>query len=223
VSPEGSPLDFVYRWKDAEARRDTGSDSVSVDGQEAQAGDLEVVESEGESHDGALEPAQEIPDEDLSDELFEWSADREQALIDAFEATPEGAVARVHQQIEQIALALQAGTLHREQAGPLLAEVEAYLTGKVKAEQRKPAVMDAAFAQSRADKSNALAAWLEAVAALRQYLESGEAVQLKIAFYAAEQASGFMTSSRDVLLACEPEWEAPADDDEGEEEIQDED
>ena len=206
MSQDSSPLDFVFGWKDSGGRRETGGDSVSVqaDSEAGQAdhrgqGDTPARETVGS-------PADNVADQELANELFEWTEDREQALIDALEAAPEGAVPRVHQQLLEIASALEAKTVGPERAGALLAEVEGYLAQRIAAQQRKPPVADPSFTQTRADKSNALAAWQEAVTALREYLSSGEAVQLKLAFYAAEQAAAFLASSRDALLASEPEW-----------------
>jgi hypothetical protein len=207
VSSDDAPLNFVLRWKEGDAPRDTGGDSVAVEAASEQA----RLEAEQELTKGLLDSpvqlAEELSDEELADESFEWSADREQALIDAFEATLEGAVPRVHQQIEEIARALQEGTLDPQRAGLLLTEVEVYLAQKVTSEKQKPLVDHPAIMQARADKANALATWQEAVAALREYLSSGDAIQLKIAFYAAEQGVGFLAASRDGLLAAEPEWE----------------
>lgn len=211
MSSEDKPLDFVFRWKESE-RRDTGTDSVSVEVPD-QEGDAELEAEQDQSPVAGEGFLDEISDEDLSEESFQWSAEREQALEDAFAQAPEGTAPRVQLQIQAIITALQEGSLQRPRAELLLSEVEAYLAAKVKAEQRKLPVAHEAFLQSRADKLNALFSWQESVAALREYLEGNDPVQLKVAIYAAEQACGLLDGALDVLLAAEPE----PDDDEADE------
>jgi hypothetical protein len=200
-----SPVDLLLAWQEAGARRESSSDSVASlgppEGVELRAGARGL-----EADPAALTRIEEAPpDQEYGPELFEWSADREQALIDALEQSPEGAVPRVHAQLEGILEGLQSGGLPSEKAALLVAEVEIYLAGRLQAERCKRPVADEDFMQSRADKLNALIAWQESAAALREYLEHGEAVQLKVAAYAAEQANSFLTGSREVLMACEPE------------------
>ena len=206
MSEDNPSLDLLLRWKEGEVRRESGRDTVSVDA-EASPGEGELVARRQSGSEKAQESPdtleQELSDEDLGDELFEWSADREQALIDALEETHEGSVPRVHQQLEDIANALQAGELQPERAAQLLTEVDTYLATKVAAEKRKVTVAHQAFVSSRADKLNALFAWQESATALREYLQHGEAVQLKVAFYAAEQAQGFLAAARDQLMEAE--------------------
>jgi hypothetical protein len=93
----------------------------------------------------------------------------------------------------------------------LLTEVDTYLATKVAAEKRKATVAHPAFVSSRADKLNALFAWQESATALREYLRNGEAVQLKVAFYAAEQAQGFLAAARDQLMEAEADLDEPED------------
>lgn len=207
MSPEEKPLDFVFRWKEGDALRDTGHDSVSMEQ------DREEADSEGElearGDDAPLEGEGLVgegpTDDDLRDESFQWSAEREAALEEAFAQTPEGTAPAVQMQIQSIIGALQEGSLPRPRAEMLLGEVENYLAGKVKAEQRKVPVAHPSFVQSRADKLNALFSWQESVVALREYLENHDPVQLKVAIYASEQAVGLLDGALDMLLAAEPE------------------
>lgn len=224
-------VDLLLHWKDdAGTRRDGGEDLITV-GQHLELGGDGAVEGGGAElgvDPSSLKIIDEVPpEEEYGPEYFEWSEDREQALCDALEAAPEGAVATVHTQLEAIAKGLEGGTLPPDRARMLLREVDTYLQGRIKAENAKRPVEDGDFMQSRGDKLNALVAWQESASALREYLDTGEAVQLKVATYAAEQAHSFLTGSREVLMACEPELDdEPLEDEEEEyddEDLEDED
>lgn len=219
MSSDDRPLDFVFRWKESE-RRDAGTDSVSVEVPDQEGlpeAEAEQTPAAPVAGEGYLE---EVSDEDLSEESFQWSAEREQALEEAFAQAPEGTAPRVQLQIQAIISALQEGSLQRPRAELLLGEVETYLAARVKAEQRKVPVAHEAFLQSRADKLNALFSWQESVTALREYLEGHDPVQLKVAVYAAEQACGLLDGALDVLLAAEPEPEGEPGQNEGEESLE---
>ena len=205
------PVDFLLQWQStAEKRRTTHQDSVEVEvpeGEAAEAGTVEHAPSESEP-EAVPEEFVETPEEPgphvEDDEEFEWSEDRERALDAAFSQAPEGSSPRVHLQLESIIAALSEAKLAAPQALVLVGEIDAYLQKRLQAERAKVPVAHPAFLQSREDKVKALVAWQEAAAALREYLEHGEEVQLKVARYAAEQGRTFLEASLEVLLAAEP-------------------
>lgn len=203
-------LDFVLQWKEQGQRARSGADRVSVQLDAAPAEEQQLESSEGT----APEESPELYDEALSAsvagtaddaELFEWSADREQAIFDALREMPQGAVPRVHAQLDAIARGLESGKLEKAYALGLLGEVDEYLAARIAAEECKTPVAHDAFIASRADKLNALYAWAESAAALREFIETGEQVHLKVAAYAADQGHAYLTGSREVLLAADPE------------------
>lgn len=193
MSEDSHRLDLQIRWEEEGVRRDQSSDSVVV----GEAPDQEALSEYTElEEEGSIE---EGPDD------FEWDADREQALLDALDETVEGTSPIVHRHIEQLLVGLKTESIETEQAGEILEEILAFLDDQIAWEQAKAPVEHADFMQSRADKLNALAAWQEAARALLEFLENGEAVQLKVAEYAAEQGRGFLEQSLDLLMACEPD------------------
>ncbi len=200
-------VDLILQWRDSDARRDSASDSIAVgDPEESEAGEALAGGGSGGEF-GSLESiAEDAPLEHAEDEddEFEWSEEREQALMDALDSAPEGTPAQVQQQLEAIASALEAKELIPEAARRLLSEVDAYLLAQLQRETRKRPVAHPEFMQARAEKLNALAAWQECAGALRAYVETGEEVQLKVARYAGEQASSFLSTSWELLLAAEP-------------------
>ena len=193
---EQQQLDLKLRWEEGGARRDQSRDTVEV----GEAAEEEALQEHKESD------PEETFEEDEDDD-FEWDADREQALLDALEETVEGTSPIVHRYIETVMAGLKAETMSAEEATEMLVEIQAYLDDQIKWEQSKAPVENEEFMQSRKDKLNALYAWSESRAALAEYLQSGDSVQLKVASYAAEQAKGFLEQSLDLLMACEPEEE----------------
>ena len=191
-------VDVKLRWEDGGVRRDQSRDTVEV----GEAGEEEALQEH-------LDPESEGPAEEDAEDEFEWDADREQALLDALEETVEGSSPIVHRYIETVMAGLKAETMPAEEATEMLGEIQAYLDDQIEWEQSKPPVEHEDFMQSRKDKLNALFAWSESRAAITEYLLNGDAVQLKVASYAAEQARGFLEQSLDLLMACEPEddWE----------------
>ena len=214
---DSEALDFTLRWKESDtSRRESGHDSVSVGDEDNAA--AEAVQSEAEDErvleddsDGWDDPDDESPEAD-GEERFQWTAEREAQLEEAFESIPADAPARVHLQLNDIANALENGSLKKERALGLIAEVETYLSTRIKAEQRKAPVDHAEFMKYREDKLNALFAWQETATALREYCTSAEEVQLRVARYAAEQASDFLHHAWDTLQAAEPEPDEPEED-----------
>lgn len=199
-------VDVRLRWEDEGRRRDQSADSVSV-------GDVDDEDAVAEEVD---EDAQEIEPDDDGDE-FQWDADREQALLDALEETVEGTTPLVQRHIESVMMGLKAETMSAEEARHALSEIDEYLSENLDWEQSKPPVDHEDFMQSRKDKVNALCAWRESVNALREYLDKGEEVQLKVASYAAEQGKSFLEQSLDLLMACEPQevkWDEEEEEDE---------
>ena len=223
MSQAEGPLDFTLRWTESDAPRDSGHDSVSVGGESAEhaeavgVDDSRVVEDDSDGWDDHDEDA---PVEADGEDDFQWSAEREAELEEAFESIPADAPARVHLQLNDISSALKGGSLSKERALGLISEVEAYLSARIKAEQRKSPVDHEAFMSYRAGKLNALYAWQETATALREFCTAGEDVQLRVAQYSAEQASDFLHNAWDTLQSVEPEPEEDGefDDDEDEDE-----
>lgn len=144
-------------------------------------------------------------DADDAPEFFEWTADRHRAIEKALGEAPSGALPRVHSQLEAVAGALENGALALEEALHLLAEVEAYLEQRNTHLGTRVPVAHAAVIDSRADRQRALDAYSEALASLREYLATGDAIHLQVARYATEQGSSFLACARSVILAAEPE------------------
>lgn len=200
-------VDLILRWRESDARRDGASDSIAVgDHPESEGGEAFLGGGSGAEFGSLESVAEEAPLEHAEDEddEFEWSEEREQALMDALDSAPEGTPAQVQQQLEAIASALEAKELSGEAARRLLAEVDAYLLAQLQKETRKRPVSHPGFMQARAEKLNALAAWQESAGALREFVENGDPVQLRVARYAGEQASSFLSASWELLLAAEP-------------------
>lgn len=224
--PEGA-LDFTLRWKEAEAPRESRHDSVSVgldESEQAEAIQVEderALEDDSDGWDDELDADALEPD---GEDDFQWSAEREAQLEEAFESIPADAPARVHLQLNDISNGLKDGSLSQERGLALISEVEAYLSARIKAEQRKAPVDHEAFMSYRADKLNALYAWQETATALREFCTGKEDVQLRVAAYAAEQASDFLHNAWDTLQSAEPEpddlkEDSVEDDDEPDEEV----
>ena len=207
---DSEALDFTLRWKEAEApRRESEHDSVSVGEEESEAAEAVKGEAEDErvledDSDGWDAPDDDSPEADGA-ERFQWTAEREAQLEEAFESIPADAPARVHLQLNDIANGLEDKSLSKERGLVLIGEVEAYLSARIKAEQRKAPVDHAEFMKYREDKLNALYSWQETATALREYCTANEDVQLRVARYAAEQASDFLHHAWDTLQAAEPE------------------
>ncbi len=206
MSSEQQQVDVKLRWEDGGARRDQSRDTVEV----GEAGDEEALQEH-------LDPESDEPAEEDADDEFEWDADREQALLDALEETVEGSSPIVHRYIETVMMGLKAQTMAADEATEMLVEIQAYLDDQIEWEQSKAPVEHEDFMRSRKDKLNALYAWSESRAAIAEYVQSGDEVQLKVASYAAEQARGFLEQSLDMLMACEPEDDWEEDDFEDEE------
>ena len=206
MSSEQQQVDVKLRWEEGGVRRDQSRDTVEV----GEAGEEEALQEH-------LDPESEGPAEEDAEDEFEWDADREQALLDALEETVEGSSPIVHRYIETVMAGLKAETMPVEEATEMLTEIQAYLDDQIEWEQSKPPVEHEDFMQSRKDKLHALFAWSESRAAIAEYMQSGDAVQLKVASYAAEQARGFLEQSLDMLMACEPEEDWDEDDAEEEE------
>lgn len=137
-------------------------------------------------------------------EFFEWTEDRERAIQECLETTVPGTLPTVHLQLQSVLQALKHGNLASPQAYPLIREIEVYLDGKVRYEERKVPVAHPSFLVARADKLKALYAWEEACRALREFVRDGQAVQLEVAAYAADQGSAFLAGVRRTLLEAEP-------------------
>lgn len=201
-------LDFTLLWKESEASRELRhDDSVSLAQEENEpvamvtAQEARVLEDDSDGWDEAkdVEPGQADGEDD-----FEWSAEREAELEEAFESIPVDAPARVHLQLSDIASGLKDGALAKPRALALLFEVEAYLRARIKAEERKPLVDHELFMSYRADKLNALYAWQETATALREFCTCGDQVQLRVACYAADQASDLLHKAWESLQSAEP-------------------
>ena len=207
---EDSDFDVRLSWQDREAKlRNTDKDSVAVGTEALQANTLVegVTQGELESDD---EFGDDVPDstyiEDQDDE-FEWTEERERALEEALDESPEGTVPRVQVQLEAIKTGLESQSIDAEQGRALLTEVDKYLKFKIENEQQKIPVEHSELMQSRKEKLNALFAYQEAATALREYVEKGEAMQLKVAAYATEQGGSFLNAARELLMNSEPDYE----------------
>ena len=222
MKEEEQQLDVRLNWRETQSRRDGARDSVSVTALRGESrAETELQAPEGRGTDGAEQTlfAQEQAELETEEE-FQWSADRERALTEALQQAPEGAVPRVHLQLQAIAQGLEAKTLQPERALELLSEVEAYLSVRLQAEHRKAPVKDELFMQSRTEKINSLYAYQESQTALAEYCRQEDSLQLKVATYAADQGLGFLAASRQALMQAEPEC---VDDDDDEYEYEDED
>ena len=204
MSETEPPLDFTLRWEESEvadkARRgDFFSATLAQD-------DAVLAESSParDDSDGWDEVKEVDPGQADGEDDFEWSAEREAELEEAFESIPVDAPARVHLQLGDIASGLKEGALAKPRALALLFEVERYLTTRIKAEERKPPVDHELFMSYRADKLNALYAWQETATALREFCICGDQVQLRVACYAADQASDFLHKAWETLQSAEP-------------------
>lgn len=221
MKEEDRQLDVRLNWRETQTRRDGARDSVSVTadrGESRVEPELEVPDDHGPDEAEQTLLAQEQPELE-SEEEFQWSADRERALTEALQQAPEGAVPRVHLQLQAITQGLEAKSLQPERALELLSEVEAYLSARLQAEHRKAQVKDELFMQSRTDKINSLYAYQESNTALAEYCRQEDPLQLKVAAYAADQGQGFLAASRQALMQAEPEF---VDDDDDEYEYEDE-
>lgn len=221
---EEPELDLRLKWQEQNVRRQTDEDTVALDSEsqlerhqleDAATGDLISTDVVG---DDELDSSY-LEDED---DEFQWTEERERALEEALEESPEGSIPRVQLQLEEIMKGLQSETLESERTELLLGEVDAYLAQKIAAEQGKPEVDHAEFTQSRKDKLNALFAYQEAATALREFVKTGHEMQLKVASYATEQGGSFMQSARELLMDSEPDYEE-FEEDEFEDEDEDED
>lgn len=211
------PVNFVLEWKESqERRRQPVRDEVAQLSEEA-ATSAEIVSQPAPPPEPQPEPQpqpqpepQPEPEPDESPEFFEWTADRERAIQRFLETAPEGALPTVHLQLTAIHQALKHGNLDPKQAVALLDEVDGYLAERISAEEGKVPVADAAFLMARGDKIKAFYAFLEASGAMREFLASGEAVQLDVAVYAADQGTAFLAGARQMIFDAEPPEEEPA-------------
>lgn len=142
-------------------------------------------------------------------EDFQWTEDRERAIVELLESAVPGTQPAVARQIQAIRLALLEEQIAPERARALLDEVDAYLRDQLREEEGKAPVDDPDWMEGRSDKLNALCAWQEAASGIRQYLNNGEKVYLEVASYAGDQGSAFLSSARRLILQAEPE---PAED-----------
>lgn len=204
------PVNFVLEWRESqERRRQPVRDEVAQLSEEAATSAEIVVEPEpgppAEPPETLVETTPEAaPEPEESPEFFEWTADRERAIQRFLETAPEGALPTVHIQLTAIHQALKHGNLDPQQAVLLLDEVDGYLAERISAEECKVPVADAAFLMARGDKLKAFFAFLEASGAMREYLASGETVQLDVAVYAADQGTAFLAGARQLNFDAEP-------------------
>lgn len=145
---------------------------------------------------------------DESPEFFEWTAERHRAIDEALGACAARPLPRVHCQLEEIRRALEGGHLAHEPALALLDEIDDYLARRVGELTRRVPVAHAAVIDSRADRERALDAYGQSVAALREYLATGDRIHLDLAIYTADQGSACVASARRVIMEAQPE--APA-------------
>ncbi|MBX3172445.1 MAG: hypothetical protein KF760_33885 [Candidatus Eremiobacteraeota bacterium] len=204
------PINFVLEWRESQERRgrQTRDEFAQLSAEAATAAEV-VAEPESQPANVPPETFQETPPEpepepDESPEFFEWTADRERAIQRFLETAPEGALPTVHVQLTAIHQALKHGNLDPKQAMLLLDEVDGYLAERISAEERKVPVADAAFLMARGDKLKAFYAFLEASGAMREFLASGETVQLDVAAYAADQGTAFLAGARQLIFDAEP-------------------
>ena len=155
-------------------------------------------------------------------EFFEWTEDRDRAIQEFLETTTPGTLPSVHRQLLAILQGLRHGNLAKEPGWQLLAEVEAYLDQKIRAEECKVPVAHPVFLSARADKLKAFYAWEEACSALRTFMQDGEGVQLEVAAYACDQGSAFLAAARRLLLESEPLEDEPFSEDDHPNEGEDE-
>lgn len=221
MKEEDPQLDVRLNWRETQSRRDGARDSVSVTADRGESRDepeLQAPDDNGSDEAEQLLLAHQQPELETEEE-FQWSADRERALTEALQQAPEGAVPRVHLQLQAITQGLETKSLQPERALALLSEVEAYLSVRLQAEHRKAPVKDELFMQSRTEKINSLYAYQESNTALAEYCRQEDPLQLKVAAYAADQGLGFLAASRQALMQAEPEC---VDDDDDEYEYEDE-
>lgn len=181
----------------------------------------QVVEDDPDGESAVLAPKEDRPVLEDADDEFEWSEEREQAIMDALEFAPEGTTPTVHKQLEDIARALELGELEQGEANRFLDEVDAYLDGRIAEEQKRLPVINTTFMEARSDKQNALFSYKEASVALRAFCDGSDKMQLKVARYALEQGCGFLNVARDTILDAEPEFDEDDDEYEDEESFED--
>lgn len=207
---EETELDVRLHWQDREAAlRNTNKDSVAV-GEEARGSDSQIQDVTQGTYAGGDVVGDEEHDEaylEDQDDEFQWTEERERELEEALDESPEGSVPRVQLQLEAILTGLETESLEVERAPGLLDEIDRYLALRIETEQSKSPIEHADFTQSRKEKLNALFAFQEAVVALRQYLQEGQAMQLKVAAYATEQGGSFLQVARELLMKSEPDYE----------------
>ncbi|MBT9585844.1 hypothetical protein IV102_21055 [bacterium] len=185
-------MNYYAQWQEKRRREAAGSDT------ETETGTITAIAARPED----------------APEFFEWTEDRERAIQECLETTVPGTLPTVHLQLQSVLQALKHGNLTGQQAYPLIRELEVYLDGKVRHEERKVPVAHPSFLVARADKLKALYAWEEACRSLREFVRDGQVVQLEVAAYAAEQGSAFLAGVRRTLLEAEPFEDEDEDEDE---------
>jgi hypothetical protein len=139
---------------------------------------------------------------------FEWTAERHRAIEEALRETSEIKLPTVHNQLAGLRRGLQEGTLTKNRAIVLLAEVEQYLTGRLKDHKKMVTVAHEAIISARSDLLRGLQAYQESVNSLREYLATGEQVHLDLSIYTADQAASFVGLAKRTIFEVQPE--APA-------------
>lgn len=205
MSDDAPQLDLQLQWDDeTETRRQTSLDSVAVASEAARGETSQNREAPVASAEG-LEPERAEAVKEDEDDAFEWTEEREAALEAALDEAGLLGVPRVQQQLSGLATALEQDQLDPERALELLDEVSDYLADRLQREQRKRPVDNELFTRSRADKVNGLFAYQEAAGALREYVDSADPLQLKVARYALRQGESFLDSASELIMACEPD------------------
>jgi len=110
----------------------------------------------------------------------------------------------VHRQLEGIRQGLEDGSLSHPRAIALLDEVASYLAQRSQDLADQVPVAHSAIISSREDRAQAFERYGDSMMALKEYLASGDAVQLEVARYTAEQGTASLAAARLSLMEAEP-------------------
>ncbi len=139
------------------------------------------------------------------EEFFQWTAERNKAIEEALSETSEARLPTVHSQLDSIRRSLAKGEITRERALELLREIETYLGDKIDHQKNKVTVAHEAVIGARSDLLKGLYSYQESVNSLKEFLASGEDVQLHLSVYTADQATSFIAQARHTIMEAKPE------------------
>jgi len=146
-----------------------------------------------------------IQEEGEREEFFQWTAERNKAIEEALSETSEARLPTVHSQLDAIRRSLEKGEITGKRALTLLGEIETYLGEKIDYQKNKVTVAHEAVIGARSDLLKGLYSYQESVNSLKEYLTSGEDVQLHLSVYTADQATSFIAQARHTIMEAKPE------------------